>query len=114
MPLSCPQSKRKDRARSQSLKGEMMTTIRIPRVAVSRELATTLIKETSPNPRDEIVIDGRGLVVTNESFAYQLASDLKALELGKIQVWGGSPKWRHNLQNAAKKFHLVLEDRPLV
>jgi hypothetical protein len=89
-----------------------MTTIRLPRVAVSRDLATSLIEGISLKLGEEIIIDGRGLVVNNESFAFQLAEDLSGLHPKAVKVVGGSPKWHKNLQEAARQFSLGIELQP--
>lgn len=89
-----------------------MSTIRLPRVAVSRDLATSLIEEVDAKSGEEIIIDGRGLVVNNESFAFQLAEGLSGLHPKAVRVLGGSPKWRKNLQEAARQFNLGIELQP--
>lgn len=89
-----------------------MGTIRLPRVAVSRELAKILVREIGT--RDDVLIDGRGLVVNNESFAFQLASDLVRKNPSRIKVLGGSSKWQGDLKHAADEFHLNLEVQSLL
>ena len=89
-----------------------MGTIRLPRVAVSRELAKILVQEVHPD--DEVVIDGRGLVVNNESFAFQLASDLVGKSPRKVKVLGGSTKWQADLKEAASELHLKVETQSLL
>lgn len=86
-----------------------MPRIRIPRVAVSRELASALVKNAvSTGGHGAFEIDGRGLVVNNDSFAYQLAEDLKKEDKSTVSMLGGSPKWFSDFKKAAEYFDLNL------
>jgi hypothetical protein len=87
-----------------------MATVRLPRVAVSRELASSLIAQAAIRTNEEVEVNGRGLVVNNESFAYQLAEDLSKVRPLRVRVIGGSPKWHANFKKASKKFQLDVVD----
>jgi len=87
-----------------------MPRIRIPRVAVSRELATSLVKSAvSKGGQPGFEVDGRGLVINNDSFAYQLAKDIKAANGASVSILGGSPKWNTDFETAAAAFDLKIE-----
>lgn len=90
-----------------------METVRLPRVAVSRELATALIKKIAPQAGTGVTLDGRGLVVNNESFAFQLVEDLAEQNVSSVILLGGSSKWDAAVKTAAEAFHLSVERQAL-
>ena len=88
-----------------------MHTIRLPRVAVSRDLATQLARNAQPG--QPVTIDGRGLITSNTPFAQELAATLAALHPATITTLGGSPAWEAQWQAAAAAQDLRYDVRPL-
>ncbi|HAY43056.1 MAG TPA: hypothetical protein DCY59_05680 [Micrococcaceae bacterium] len=86
-----------------------MSTIRLPRVAVSRDLANKLTKDIVYSEQEPIVLDGRGLVVNNDGFAQQIAADLKSLNIDGVQVLGGSPEWQQAIREAGREHDLLIK-----
>ena len=80
-----------------------MSSIRIPRVAVSRRIAANLATAVEINEDEPVILDGRGLVVNNDVFALQLAQDLKERNLAGVIVMGGSPQWHRAIQSAGQQ-----------
>lgn len=89
-----------------------MHTIRLPRVAVSRDLAAQLAHPAQPG--QPVTIDGRGLITSNAPFAQELAANLAALQpAAAITMLGGSPDWQAQWQAAAAAQCLRYDVRPL-
>lgn len=90
-----------------------MKTIRLPRIAGARRAATELIKDANVATGDEVTLDGRRMALNSESFAFQMAEDLSALQPKSVVVIGGSPDWIRDIHKAAEEYHLRLKDKSL-
>ena len=77
-----------------------MSTIRLPRIAVSRELAKDLVWADEVKADEPVVLDGRWMVVNNEDFASQLATELRNRNIVHLQVLGGSPESQYAIRAA--------------
>jgi len=91
-----------------------MTTIQLPRVAGSRDLAENLVKEADLTPNGDVSVDARAMVVNTESFAFRFAELIADLKPAHFVLIGGSPTWHKDLAAAAEKFHLQLQVRGAV
>lgn len=86
-----------------------MERIQLPRVAVSRELASSLVRSRNKDAsNDQVELDARSLVVNNESFVSQLAQELQNARLSHVKIRGGSPEWQQSIELAVKQLGLEL------
>ena len=83
-----------------------MTTIRLPRIAGSRDLAETLIADAHIEPKSEVEVDARNLVINTESFAFRMAELLSDAHASLV-ILGGSPTWMDDIQKAAARFKVA-------
>lgn len=77
-----------------------MSTIRLPRIAVSRDLAKNLVWADEVKADEPVVLDGRAMVVNNEDFASALATELRSRNIVRFEVLGGSPEWQDAIKAA--------------
>lgn len=86
-------------------------TVLLPRVAGSRVYATLLTKDVKPY--HDVLIDGRRMVLSGDSFADQLAKDLMQKSPRSVIVLGGGEDWPERITLAAKRYGLSIAFKPL-
>ncbi|WP_417372425.1 hypothetical protein [Glutamicibacter protophormiae] len=85
-----------------------MSTIRLPRIAVSRDLAKDLVWADEVKADEPVVLDGRWMVVNNEDFASQLATELRKRNIVHFEVLGGSPEWQDAIRAAGAAYNVQI------
>ncbi|MFK0002551.1 hypothetical protein [Paenarthrobacter sp. NPDC090522] len=83
-----------------------MTSIRLPRVAGSRDLAEALVEEAHISSADNVQVDGRNLVVNTESFAFRIVELVSEASPQSVEFVGGSPEWFKDVKRAADKLQV--------
>ena len=81
--------------------------IRLPRVAVSPEYADYILEEVTAD--HDVFLDGRGQVLTNESFPYRVAAALKEKSPRSVTLVGGSREWVERFESAARDYGLPVK-----
>lgn len=79
-----------------------MPTITLPRMAVSRKAADRLMDAVDVNADGSILIDGRRLSRTTESFSAQFLLRLHDLNATRIEVTGTSTAFVEELRKESK------------
>lgn len=92
-------------------KRETQFTVLLPRVAGSREYATLLTNDVKPY--HDVLIDGRRMALSGDSFADQLAKNLVLKSPRSVVVLGGGEDWPPRITEAAKRYGLSIAFKPL-
>lgn len=83
----------------------------LPRVAASREYASILTMEVKK--RHDVLIDGRRMVLSGDSFADQLMWNLAEKNPRSVTVIGGNDEWMERIRTAAGKNDVGIVIKPL-
>lgn len=86
-------------------------SVLLPRVAASREYATILTKDVKKY--HDVLLDGRRMVLSGDSFADQLAQNLTLKAPRSVTVLGGGKDWPPRITAAAKRHGLDITFKPL-
>ncbi|MFJ2618542.1 hypothetical protein [Glutamicibacter sp. NPDC087344] len=90
-----------------------MSTIRLPRIAVSRDVAKDLVWADSVKADEPVVLDGRWMVVNTDAFASQLTTELRNKNIVHFEVLGGSPEWQESIRAAGLSHDVQIKVQPL-